>query len=152
MNLQNAEASTRGAEQAVLGARAALAGDPTIATDSIPRSCRRWPSWQRPSSTSSTRRWSAPSDGVISQTDRLQVGEYVDTSSPVLTLVATGRSWIEANFKETELTHMHAGQPASITIDTYPGTRLPGLGRKRRRRAPARNSRCCRRRTPPATG
>src|SRR4051812_29334534 len=36
MNLQNAEAGTRGAEQAVLGARAALAGDPNITTDAHP--------------------------------------------------------------------------------------------------------------------
>ncbi len=29
--------------------------------------------------------------------------------------------WITANFKETQLTYMHPGQPVSITIDAYPG-------------------------------
>jgi membrane fusion protein (multidrug efflux system) len=54
----------------------------------------------------------APSDGVISQTDRLQLGEYVDTGSTVMSLVETSRSWVEANFKETELTNLAHGQPA----------------------------------------
>jgi len=31
------------------------------------------------------------------------------------------RVWVEANFRETELTHMHPGQAATIRIDTYPG-------------------------------
>jgi membrane fusion protein (multidrug efflux system) len=68
----------------------------------------------------------APADGVVSQTDRLQVGEYVDTTAPVLTLVETSRSWVEANFKETELTYMHPGQAAAVDIDTYPGQDCEG--------------------------
>jgi membrane fusion protein (multidrug efflux system) len=68
----------------------------------------------------------APSDGVISQTDRLQLGEYVDTGSTVMSLVETSRSWIEANFKETELTNLAHGQPAEVTIDSYPGQRFRG--------------------------
>ena len=35
---------------------------------------------------------------------------------PVLSLVATGATWIEANFKETDLTHMAPGQPVSLTV------------------------------------
>jgi len=31
------------------------------------------------------------------------------------------QSWIEANFKETELTYLRAGQSVSVAIDTYPG-------------------------------
>jgi membrane fusion protein (multidrug efflux system) len=31
------------------------------------------------------------------------------------------RIWVEANFKETELTHMRPGQKATVEIDTYPG-------------------------------
>jgi len=31
------------------------------------------------------------------------------------------RIWVEANFKETELTHMRAGQSATVEVDTYPG-------------------------------
>jgi membrane fusion protein (multidrug efflux system) len=38
-----------------------------------------------------------------------------------MSLVATDSTWIEANFKETDLTKMRAGQPAEIEIDAYPG-------------------------------
>ena len=34
--------------------------------------------------------------------------------------------WVEANFKETDLTHMRAGQKASITVDAYPDKELSG--------------------------
>ena len=35
-------------------------------------------------------------------------------------------SWIEANFKETDLTHMRAGQPVTVSVDAYPGHALTG--------------------------
>jgi len=34
--------------------------------------------------------------------------------------VVVSRPWVEANFKETELTHMRPGQMATVEIDTYP--------------------------------
>ncbi len=34
--------------------------------------------------------------------------------------------WITANYKETQLTHMRPGQPVSVRVDTYPGTRITG--------------------------
>ena len=58
---------------------------------------------------------------MISQTDRLQQGQYVTPAVAVVSLVASGTSWIEANYKETELTHMETGQPVEVTIDTYGG-------------------------------
>jgi len=38
-----------------------------------------------------------------------------------LSLVADRGAWIEANFKETELTHVQPGQKVTVTVDTYPG-------------------------------
>ena len=35
--------------------------------------------------------------------------------------LVSDRVWVEANFKETELTHMRPGQTATVEIDTYPG-------------------------------
>src|SRR5882724_365654 len=126
MNLQTAEAGTRGAEQAVLGARAALAGDPTIATDSHPEVMQALAKLAKAKLDLEHTQVIAPSDGVISQTDRLQVGEYVTSDAAVMTLVETGKSWIEANFKETELTNLRTGQPVSVNIDTYPGEEFEG--------------------------
>ena len=39
----------------------------------------------------------------------------------MLNLIGSNDIWIEANYKETELTHVRIGQPVSIKIDTYPG-------------------------------
>lgn len=68
----------------------------------------------------------APVDGTVSQSDRLQVGQMMITGLPAVSIVISNRSWIEANFKETDLTKMHPGQPATITFDTYPGLKLKG--------------------------
>jgi membrane fusion protein (multidrug efflux system) len=126
MNLLTAQAGTRGAEQAVLGAKAALVGNPDIATDQHPEVLQTLAKLAKAKLDLEHTQVFAPADGVISQTDRLQVGEYVTSDSAVMSLVETGRSWIEANFKETELTYMRAGQHVSVDIDTYPGEEFEG--------------------------
>src|SRR4051794_39460047 len=68
----------------------------------------------------------APADGVVSQTDRLQVGATAVTGVPVLTLVRGGTTYVEANYKETDLANMYVGQPAEIEIDAYPGLHVRG--------------------------
>lgn len=68
----------------------------------------------------------APVGGVISQADRLQLGQDVISGLPVLTLVADGSAYIEANFKETDLADMRVGQPAEVRFDAYPGLVLKG--------------------------
>ena len=62
----------------------------------------------------------APADGVISQSTAFKVGQYVAAGTPLFSLVETGDTWVEANFKETQLTHMKVGQKAEIVLDTYP--------------------------------
>jgi membrane fusion protein (multidrug efflux system) len=62
----------------------------------------------------------APEDGMLTKVEQLQVGDYVTTAEPLFSLVATSRLWIEANFKETDLTDMHPGQAATVDVDTYP--------------------------------
>ena len=64
--------------------------------------------------------------GRIGQADRLQAGQQVIANVPVLTLLATESSYVEANFKETDLTDMKVGQPAKVTFDAYPGLELKG--------------------------
>ena len=48
-------------------------------------------------------------------------GEQVKAATPILAIVADTRPWIEANFKETDLTHVRPGQKAEVTLDIYPG-------------------------------
>jgi membrane fusion protein (multidrug efflux system) len=68
----------------------------------------------------------APVSGVVSQADRLQLGQMMVQGLPGVTIVASSRSWIEANFKETDLAHMRVGQPAEITFDAYPELKVRG--------------------------
>jgi membrane fusion protein (multidrug efflux system) len=63
----------------------------------------------------------APSDGIVTRVDQLQVGSAINASAPVFALVSTSDVWIEANFKEDQLTHMRVGQAASVKVDSYPG-------------------------------
>lgn len=69
----------------------------------------------------------APFDGIVTAVDSLQPGTLVisalsafSTTSAVA-LVSTKDLWVEANMKETDLTHVHIGDPVDMTIDTYPG-------------------------------
>lgn len=45
---------------------------------------------------------------------------------PALTIIADQKSWIEANFKETDLNHMKIGQKAHIELDAYPDLKITG--------------------------
>lgn len=65
---------------------------------------------------------SAPADGRLVNF-KLQRGEHVTTATPLFSVVADGRAWVEANFKETQLTHVRAGLPATVTLDIYPDIR-----------------------------
>ena len=68
----------------------------------------------------------APVSGVVSQADRLQPGQIMVQGLPGVTIVASNKSWVEANFKETDLANMRVGQTAEITFDAYPNLKLRG--------------------------
>ena len=55
----------------------------------------------------------------------LQAGEYIEDGDPVFSIVRTRPVWVEANLKETALTHVRVGQSATITIDAYPSRVWP---------------------------
>ena len=67
----------------------------------------------------------APASGHIANLD-LQAGEYVKEGAPVFSLIADVEPWIEANLKETQLTHVREGQSVTITVDAYPDERWQG--------------------------
>ncbi len=62
----------------------------------------------------------SPAAGRVAQADRLQMGQQLLPNLPVLTLVADGTTYIEANFKETDLAEMEPGQRAEVRFDAYP--------------------------------
>lgn len=67
----------------------------------------------------------APADGKVSRM-KLQPGEWVEAGDPVFSLVEDGELWIEANLKETQLTHVKVRQTVEVEVDTYPGVEWRG--------------------------
>ena len=63
----------------------------------------------------------APFAGIATQVESVQPGMYLAAATAALGLVSTERVWVEANPKETELTHVKHGDPVRVTVDTYPG-------------------------------
>lgn len=60
----------------------------------------------------------APSDGVVTRVEQLQVGTYINASQTVFWLIS-GIPWVEANFKENQLGKMKVGQPVEIKVDAF---------------------------------
>lgn len=67
----------------------------------------------------------APIDGVVGRR-AVRVGAYLTPGTAVAAVVPLQRAFVVANFQETQMTRMHAGQPVELTVDVFPGTRLHG--------------------------
>jgi membrane fusion protein (multidrug efflux system) len=67
----------------------------------------------------------APARGVVSKKS-INPGQVVQAGQPLLALVHTDQVWITANFKETQLAEMRAGQKAVVTVDAYGGRKFQG--------------------------
>jgi membrane fusion protein, multidrug efflux system len=65
----------------------------------------------------------SPAESIVTNFN-LYSGEHVEAGRPVFSLVGTENLWIEANFKETDLTNVAIGQPAAVIVDSYPGLTL----------------------------
>ncbi len=59
---------------------------------------------------------------------QVEAGNWVQPGQPLMMLVPleVNQLWIQANYKETELTHVYIGQPARVRVDTYPGVEFHG--------------------------
>jgi membrane fusion protein (multidrug efflux system) len=66
----------------------------------------------------------APQAGFVTQKS-VEVGAYVNVGQPLLVIV-TDEMFVIANFKETQLTHMHPRQPVTMRVDAYPGVVFRG--------------------------
>jgi membrane fusion protein, multidrug efflux system len=62
----------------------------------------------------------APWSGTVANVENLRRGAYVTAGQPAMSLVASNDLWIEANPKETDLTHLKVGDEAAVSVDAYP--------------------------------
>jgi membrane fusion protein (multidrug efflux system) len=69
----------------------------------------------------------APIAGMATQVSSIQMGRYVAAGTPVFSLIDDTQPWIDANPKETDITHLRIGQPVSISVDTFPGRTFRGV-------------------------
>ena len=99
---------------------AQLGGNPDLPVDQHPAVQRAQAALEKAELDLSYTMVRAAEPGIVTKVDQLQVGSYVNAATPVFSMMSN-RVWIEANFKETELTHMRPGQTATVEIDTYPG-------------------------------
>ncbi|NQD91464.1 HlyD family secretion protein [Pseudomonas sp. CrR25] len=68
----------------------------------------------------------APVDGVVGNR-QVRIGRFVTPGVALLDIVPVDDVWVVANFKETQLEHIHPGQSVRITIDGYPHGALEGV-------------------------
>jgi membrane fusion protein, multidrug efflux system len=106
--------------QQITNTVAALDGDPNIEVDRHPsvRAAKAQLDQSRLNLSYAT--VVAPDDGIVTRVDDLQVGDFVNPGAAVFSLLSSRRIWIEANFRESGLTHMRPGQAAVIYVDAYP--------------------------------
>jgi membrane fusion protein (multidrug efflux system) len=67
----------------------------------------------------------APVDGTVGARS-LRVGSYVQAGTQLMQIVPLQNVYVKANFKETQLTDVHAGQPVEVEVDTFPGVKIAG--------------------------
>jgi membrane fusion protein, multidrug efflux system len=124
MGLDIARQRISAAQEDLQRIEAQLAGDPKIRTDDHPRVKQMVAA--RDEALLQLRRTTieSPLDGMVSK--RPVPGSYATAGVPVMVVVADTDLWIEANFKETELTLVRPGQTAIVKVDTYPDAECTG--------------------------
>ncbi len=113
--LQNVEVI----KQDIAGVKASLGGDAEIQAERHPKVLEALAERDRAALDLARTTVMAPQAGVISNIS-LQAGEHVEAGAPVFSIVVSDPLWIEANLKETELTHVRENQEAKVKVDAYP--------------------------------
>jgi membrane fusion protein (multidrug efflux system) len=120
-NFQSAEQQLAAAEQQSASALGDLGGDPSAPANGRPVVRQAQAVLDRANLDLSYTIVYAPIDGIVTKVDQIQVGDHVNAAAPLFALMSGSNVWVEANFKETDLTYLRPGQKATFILDTYPG-------------------------------
>ncbi|HKE94283.1 MAG TPA: HlyD family secretion protein [Povalibacter sp.] len=121
---ESAQQQLSSAQQQIAAALAGLDGDPNIPLEKHPLVMEAQAQLDHAQLNLSYAAVAAPSEGVVTRVEQLQVGTFIAAAQPVFALVSKSNVWVEANFKEVQLAHMRPGQAAKVTIDALPGRRF----------------------------
>jgi membrane fusion protein, multidrug efflux system len=119
--LDSARQARAAAREELAAAAASLGGDANISVDSHPSVLQARAALDRAQLNLSYTIIRAPEDGIVAKVEQLQVGNYITAANALFALISTHDVWVEANFKESQLTYMRPGQSATVKIDSYPG-------------------------------
>jgi len=118
-DLQIARREVQIIDQRVQRVLAQLAGNELLPVDQHPRYLTAQTTYDQAAVDLKATTIRAPASGIVSNM-KLQVGEYALAGKPIFSLIENQPIWIEANLKETQLTHILPGQQATIVADAYP--------------------------------
>ncbi|MDE1906204.1 MAG: HlyD family secretion protein [Rhodospirillales bacterium] len=67
----------------------------------------------------------APFAGIVGN-KTVAVGDYLQPGTQIMAIVPLSQVYVLANYKETQITHIHPGQSVNITVDGFPGLKVRG--------------------------
>jgi membrane fusion protein, multidrug efflux system len=126
LNLQTSEQSLVSLKAQLAGIVANLDGNPDLPAEQYPEYRQALAARNEDARELRDTVISAPYNGTVTNVPSLEPGMYLPASTTAFNLVDTDRVWVEAQPKETELTDVRPGEPATITVDTYPGQEWRG--------------------------
>jgi membrane fusion protein, multidrug efflux system len=126
VSLMAAQAQLEQLEQQERTARIQLLGNPDLAIEQYPQFMEATVALDRARRDLANTVLRAPIAGVATQVSSIQMGRYLTAGMAVFSIVSSDSLWIDANPKETDLTHVRPGQPVAISVDAFPDRHLHG--------------------------
>ncbi len=121
LSLRNSEQSLSSLKAQQAGVVAQLGGNPDISLDQYPEYRQALAARDEAARELRDTVVRAPFPGTVTRVPALRPGMYLPASTTAFYLVDTHDVWVAAQPKETELTYVRAGEPATVSVDTYPG-------------------------------
>ena len=118
--VQQSQAAVSAAQQQIEAVLARLGGNPALPVRQHPQVAEAQAMLDHALLELSYTTVRAPTGGIVTEVDHLQVGGYLPLATPAFVLVSTHDVWIEADYKENQLTHIRPGDQATVSIDAYP--------------------------------
>ena len=125
-NLESSRQALASLEQQLAGIAANLNDRPTAPVEQYPQYLSALAARNEAARELAHTMVRAPFDGIVTSVPSIQPGRYLAASMTAFYLVDTDHVWIHADPKETELTYVRPGQPATVKVDTYPGASWHG--------------------------